>query len=463
MVKRIVFISATFLTILCLSIVTINKIRAPRRPNVIILLIDALRKDHVGVYGYYRETTPNMDRFSQDAIVFQNAISQCSWTSPSIAALFSSLYPSTHGCVSYSQQGAEVKADFLDHKIDTLAEILKEEGYETGAFVANHWICRRLQFDQGFDVFSPVNEKYKPRAPEVNEKAFKWISKNRMKPFFAYLHYMDVHGPYSPPPPYDSFFKSTEFRQMSRRERNRLRHLSVGRGKDKNNLNYYIDQYDGEIRYTDHHIGEFLERLRRYDLLDNTIVIITSDHGEAFFEHGCCGHGWTLYNEEIDIPLVIKFPQSVKFPAVEHYRVELIDVTATILSILNLRLPYNPDGLNLQHTSNGKMLVHRSVFSEELSTIMKGPPEIAIIKDNYKATYSVNEQKVTELYELDEDKAEKSNIYNINRAKAKELETEVKSSLTQKSRKRKDLGLENSAVTLDGESRNQLRSLGYVQ
>jgi len=435
--------------------------RTPERPNIIIILIDALRRDHLGIYGYSRDTTPNIDDFSHNAIVFQHAISQSSWTNPSIASLFSSLYPSTHGCVTYfSPDDKSIAAAFLDHKIITLAEALKEKGYATGGFVANHWICSRLQFDQGFDVFDSVNEQ-KPPASQVSEKALKWIAENRAKPFFAYLHYIDVHGAYASPAPYDSLFKSSEVREMSAAEQSRLDYLYLeGAG---NNLNYYIDQYDGCIRYVDHHIGEFLRALKKFDLFDNTIIIITSDHGEAFFEHGFCYHGHSVYNEEIDIPLIIKFPESIRFPGSKHHRVELIDVTATIFSLVQYHCPYSVDGWDLLKKSS-RALAKRAVFSQFITAKKQKSSRTAIIKDNLKAIYKMHERKVVELYDLREDEKEKNNIVSIETGKVRKLETMIDHWSIQKGRKRRKLNLRNSTVAIeDKEKINQLRSLGYIQ
>ena len=463
-IKRKFMIRAAFaVTIVFMSCSFIfgGEERTPERPNIIIILIDALRRDHLGIYGYARDTTPNIDDFSHNAVVFQHAISQSSWTNPSVASLFSSLYPSTHGCVTYfSPDGKSIDAAFLDHKIITLAEALKEKGYATGGFVANHWICRRLQFDQGFDVFDPVNEQ-KPPASQVNEKALKWIAENRAKPFFVYLHYIDVHGAYVPPAPYDSLFKSSEVREMSVAEQSKLDYLYLEGAK--NNLNYYIDQYDGCVRYVDHHIGEFLRALKEFDLFDNTIIIITSDHGEAFFEHGFFYHGHSVYNEEIDIPLIIKFPESIRFPDNKHHRVELIDVTATIFSLVQYHCPYPVDGWDLLKKSN-RALARRAVFSQFITAKKQKSSKTAIIKDNLKAIYKMHEKKVVELYDLREDDEERNNTAGIEKDKAEKLETMIDSWIMQKDHKKRKLDLRKSTVTIEDKAKiNQLRALGYIQ
>ncbi len=278
---KIAFLLILLAVLLNLGIALDNKINRPAQPNVLMIVIDSLRKDHMKSYGYERMTTPQIDRFSEDAIIFQRAVSQCSWTAPSVATLFSSLYPSTHKLVGLDHEQLRDRPlqHLLDLKITTLAEMLKEKGYATGGFVANHvWISRNNQYDQGFDVFDPIDSTdFKPRAPRLNVKALDWITQNNSRPFFAYLHYMDVHEPYDPPAPYDTLFKSDTVLKVKSSEIAQLKsgHFFYETGSD--DLNHYIDLYDGEISYVDHYIGRLLNQMQEDELLKNTIVIITSD------------------------------------------------------------------------------------------------------------------------------------------------------------------------------------------
>jgi arylsulfatase A-like enzyme len=462
--RNTALVLVVLLGLLNVGLVIDSRINLPKTPNVIILLIDTLRKDHMGVYGYTRDTTPNIDLFSEKALTFQNAVSQCSWTSPSIATLFSSLYPSVHGLVAYGKKDHEVQADFLNHEIATFPEMLKEKGYRTGAFAASRWICKRLQFDQGFDVFDPITSKHspKPLASEVNDNAFEWILKNRNRPFFAYLHYMDVHSPYNPPAPFNSYFESKEYRQLTQKELSEIS-KTCKQCEGSDNLYDYVDQYDGEIRYVDDQIGHFLKKLEDENLINNTIIIITSDHGEGFFERGFRGHGWTLFNEEIDIPLIIKFPKQVSPPDIAHYKVELNDVGISILGLLNYRFPYDTDGLELFRSTESAENVSRIMFSEELSENMKSPPQIAAIKENLKAIFKLRGKRVTEIYDLEEDKSEKENILGLNPDMGREFEKEIIAWKKHKVDKRIALGLRQSTGSIDNkETLKELKSLGYL-
>jgi arylsulfatase A-like enzyme len=328
--------------------------------------------------------------------------------------------------------------------------------------VANHvWVSRNNQYDQGFDVFHPIDiSAFKPRAPELNKKALAWIHQNKSRPFFAYLHYMDTHEPYTPPEPYNLLFKSDAARPISNPEiaHNKSGHFFYETGGD--DLNHYIDQYDGEISYVDHFIGRLLEELKEHGLTENTILIITSDHGESFFEHGYGSHGFTVYNPEIDIPLIVKFPKSVKLPDIQDHNLELMDIPATILAILNYSFPYPVSGINLLNTPDDR----RAVFSEEMAEEYKGAPKIAMIKNGFKAIFRPQQQKVTELYNAATDKSETTNLVSRHPDMAKKFAEEILSAQANRLRIKKELGLKTASKEIQDPGKiNQLKALGYIQ
>ena len=331
--RRVVIIGCVtaFLLTACLINVFLTKVKERRPPNIIILLVDALRKDHMSLYGYPLKTTPEIDRFAQDALVFQDTISQASWTLPSVGSLFSSLYPYLHNAGTEDEQG---QLQALNNKIIVLAEIVKEKGYRTAAFTANFFIGKEFQMHRGFDVLNHRLDTCKLSAKELNQAALQWIDAEKNKPFFVYVHYMDVHGPYNPPTPYDTFIETKAIKRLTAKHRKALGYLSAGKKKDKSNLNYYINRYNGALIYVDDQIGRLLKDLKKRKLLENSLVIITADHGEAFFEHGFFDHGNNLYNEEINIPLIIKFPDGMRCPDNTQRKVGLIDIVPTIAQIL---------------------------------------------------------------------------------------------------------------------------------
>ena len=205
MTKRGIAIAAIMmLTIVVLAGILLYSARV-EMPNIVIILVDALRVDHLGCYRYPRDTSPNIDRFARDAIRFEGTVSTCSWTSPSIASLFTSLYVSSHGLMTHSQKST----DILAPEFKTLAEILKDKGYTTAAFVANRWIRREFNYHQGFDLFKQVGtDMARPGAAAVRENVMEWLEPNPPSPFFLYIHFMDVHGPYIPPYPFNTMFSS---------------------------------------------------------------------------------------------------------------------------------------------------------------------------------------------------------------------------------------------------------------
>jgi len=446
--KIIVSIISLFLLILNGAVYAYNKINTPKKPSIIIVVVDALRKDHTGIYGYVRNTTPNLDRFSRNAIIIQNAFSQACSTHPSIASLFSSLYPSVHGVAG--------ELDCLSLKITTLAEILKNSGYVTGGFVANEGICNDISFDQGFDTFVLVEDTQ--RAEKLNKKAIAWLNRNKDRPFFLYLHYMDVHAPYLPPEPYNSFFKSDTEVKMSQYLYSEAKRRCVLTDKAVDDLNYYIDRYDGQIRYLDYQLGEFLQKLKNLNLIDGSIVVLTADHGEAFFEHSHCTHGNSLYAEEINIPLIVKLPESMQIKNIEKYNIQLVDLSATILGILNYNFPYKVNGRNLISIPAGEISKNRA-FSENTPSF-----EIAMIKDNFKAIYNYSLGKVTELYDLRGDKREENNICIDAPDKCCGIEKEIENWRRKRVQEAEKLGIKKAALEIiNREKIKKLKSIGYLQ
>lgn len=420
------------------------------RPNIVIILIDALRRDHTGVYGCPLGTTPELDRFARTALTVPDVISQCSWTSPSVASLFTMLYPSVHGVISFSQTGQFTAADILDPGLTTIAEIAKNAGYDTAAFVANKWIARECGFHQGFDVFHPLDPVFKPRADSLNRYAGAWLSGDRSRPFFIFLHYMDVHGPYNPPGPFDRIFTSDHNRKLTEAEQNRLKYLSAGPGIT--DLNFYIDRYNGEIRYADRYIGNLLRLLQHEDLYGDSIVVITSDHGEAFFEHGHCDHGWTLYNEEIEVPFLIRFPQRVHCPEIPDVPVELKDM---------IRLVFHAAGI--AHPALHKPLISGPVFTMELSETVKDPPKRAVIHQGYKGICPVSEGKIAELFDRRSDPGEQINRLECEPAVRNALGELMAGHLEQTEKQRRLLGIEPLRMApINPRQREQLKSLGYL-
>ena len=310
----------------------------PEGPNVVFITIDTLRADHLGCYGYDRDTSPFIDSLAREGTVFQDTSAPAAWTKPSTGTLLTGLYPSRHGALYH---GSKLQ---VPEGHQTLAEAFQERGYVTAGFVSNPNVKQVFDFDRGFDLFfdSPVkdtvtlacirgtlfgnvlmrllrhqfNWKYENDVMAMNRHVEPWLQKNAQQRFFLYVHYIDPHIPYSPPASYrDDYARDHGLVVFNERKE------KVG-----------IDRYDAEIRYTDDGIRELVGALKASGVWDNTLFLITSDHGEEFFEHGVLGHGYSLYQGVIHVPLIFHGP-GVPQDTVVTSPVQNVDLAATVLDL----------------------------------------------------------------------------------------------------------------------------------
>jgi len=291
-------------------------------PNVIIIVVDTLRADHLSSYGYERDTSPFIDSLAQQGVMFNGAISAASWTQPSHASMLTGRY-------TYEHQ-AETKP--LDNRFTTIGEVMQAQGYRTGAFSANtEFFTRRQGFGRGFLHFEDNNQsiqddflnsslygylfdfyglrkvlKYegvptRKYAEDINRSMLKWVGDDTDKPFFVFINYFDVHDPYVPPEPYRSKYASVP-------DPGGLINGFVDRyhpDLTPEQLQSEIDAYDGSISYVDDQIKALFNELDQRGMLENTVVFITSDHGESLGEHGLLQHSTSLYLQEIHVPLIV--------------------------------------------------------------------------------------------------------------------------------------------------------------
>jgi len=309
--------------------------------NVILLSADALRADHLSCYGYHRETSPVLDELAEESVRFTNAYSASSHTREAVPALLTGKYP-------------DVAIDSKYHlATDTIASTLSEEGFATAGFHSNPFVSRAYGFDRGFDVFDDdlhlgqnklvalaqrafdkLRNRHYARAEEINERSMDWIdSLDGEEPFFLWNHYMDTHGPYEPPGKYATLYADQE---MSGREAQKLyqRAISDPESISEDERKLLIDLYDGEIRYNDAQIGEFLDALRERGLLNESLVIVTADHGDAFGEHGYYEHPRYLHDEITHVPLFVRPPG--RREAVVETPASTLDVVVTIEQIVGV-------------------------------------------------------------------------------------------------------------------------------
>ncbi|MFO0983664.1 MAG: sulfatase-like hydrolase/transferase [Planctomycetota bacterium] len=302
------------------------------RPHILIIVIDALRADRVGCYGNPRPVTPNIDAFARQALVFDDAIAAASWTKPSIPSLFTGLYPSQHGVFSGSHEDARgaITSDVLAEQHDTLAEQLRSLGYRTAAFVENAQLKSFLGFDQGFDTYTDDAGT----ASEIVAKFLAWVRREPDRPYFAYLHLLDVHWPYQPAPPYDTRFGNTAASlDLGSSEWRALRD-DINSGKRipaPNDIARMVELYDGELAMTDAALGALFRALDDPAIGKEVFVLLTADHGEEFYEHGKIGHGHSLSETLLRIPFLCKAPRLA--PGRTDSPASLVDVYPTVLEL----------------------------------------------------------------------------------------------------------------------------------
>jgi len=304
-----------------------------RSPNLMIYLIDTLRADHLGCYGYRRPTSPEIDRFARNAVLWREGRAQSSWTRPAVATVLTGLQPITHR----TQQSY----DRLPEDVVTLSERLQAAGWQTAMITANGNVSERFGFNQGWDHFTYLPESLERRAhhvqsPAVNREVFKWLARrDRQRPFLLFVHTTDPHDPYTP----NEKFRRRLAPQVDPSIGTRDSIARLARVSDDEALavrSQLEELYDAEIAANDESFGHLMRRLRNLGLADDTAVLLLSDHGEEFFEHHGFTHGRTLYEEQLRIPFLLRLPGGRRGGTVLPGPAEQIDVVPTLLALAGL-------------------------------------------------------------------------------------------------------------------------------
>jgi len=315
------------------------------RPDILFVSIDSLRPDHLGCYGYHRDTSPTLDRLAQEGARFNQAVATTSWTLPSHAAMFTGLYDSAHGLVD---NGLRLSDDHV-----TLAELLRESGYRTAGFFGGPYLHPTFGLAQGFEhyqscmttVADDVTDdaiRSESRAdigashhdvngPRTVAEFERWLTGVPDGPLFAFVHLWDVHYDYIPPPEYAALFDADYDGDLS--VRGFMHNPAIRREMPARDLEHVMALYDAEIRFTDDTLAAILAALEARDRLDDTLIVVTSDHGEEFFEHGYKGHARTLFDEVLRVPLIVRWPRRVAAGTVVDTQVRTIDLMPTLLTV----------------------------------------------------------------------------------------------------------------------------------
>ena len=413
----------------------------PERPNILLYVVDALRADALGVYGATSARTPAIDALAREAFVVEHAYSAASWTKPSVATLFTSLYPMTHGL------GARFYSDQLPAAAWTLQQALAANGYATAQFSANPFTGALSNLDHGFDatMMTPRITETAPearlavRASAIHERLVAWLSARRHQRFFAYVHPVDTHPPFA-----------------------------VGGATPR-------EAYDASLAALDQQIDALRRNLAKLGLDRNTFFVLTADHGEAFGEHGREGHGQSVYDEEVRVPLILYWPAGFstgrKWEPVHH-----VDLAPTILGAAGLAIPDHLQGRSFWRVGGSPdrspVVVTRSIYPEDIdSPLIDRAEAVAIVDYPWKLIRSElpDGRRTLELYQLASDPGERQDRSAAEAARTRTLEGALDRFLTEQRAARarfvSDHGVATQPVASppSRELLDRLRSLGYVR
>ena len=375
-----------------------------KKTNIILISLDCCRKDHLSCYGYYRKTTPNIDKLN--TIKFDNVFSQTVWTDHSHKVMFTSLYPITQRWYEKTNK-----------KIIFLSEILRNNGYIT---YSNNGATRLGPeiINKGFDyfIYKKLDRKNNiSSAEDIINSSIKFIKSINENPFFMFLHFMEAHEPYDIPNPYHFYFNKNYTGDIDIHTfKTKLKKGEINiKGLSKKDINYLIGLYDAGIKYFDEEIGKLINFLKNNNTHDNTLIIITADHAEEFMEHGYLYH-YKFYDETINVPLIIKLPKGFNKKNInKKAMIELIDISPTIMKIIGLKSLKNMQGKSVFNKKESDL-----AFSEHWTTESNKRFCFSIRSNKFKYIYTKNmkSKEVTEeLYDITKDSKEKNNIADKNK------------------------------------------------
>ncbi len=449
--------------------------------NVVLLTIDSLRADHLGCFGYERDTSPFMDSLAEDGIYF-DAYANSNWTRASFPSIITSTYPLEYGGFEY----------LSDSRV-TVGEAVTKE-VSTAAFHSNLWLSRDYNYDRGFDKFYDsktepsllakiraylktnldhdsaiyrflqwmydtaeeksgidLGQTYKD-AETMTELTTEWIS-GANDDFFVWTHFMDVHHPYVP---HDSLEEIGIDNDLSERDAIKLRRKFLESPDEVTDSEFQtlVDLYDGEIRYVDNQLSQIYNFLEKEEIVDDTAIIVTSDHGEEFREHGGFSHTDTMYDEILHVPLIISEPRGVK-PGKQSENVELLDVSPTVCDIIDVEKPENYRGQSaLDIAGSGR---DKKIISE---TNKPSDYKLSIRTDQFKYIWDrYNDEK--EFFNLEEDPGENNDLSGTDEHEAKRngLHDKLVSHLELVRETNEEL----PDVSMDSEVEQRLEDLGYLE
>jgi len=444
-------------------------------PNIVLISLDTVRQDYLSCYGYNKQTSPGLDKLAEDSALFFNTYSTTSWTLPAHISLLTAL-----NCLHHQ---VYYPLEKMDAKTTTLADILRSYDYTSAAFTGGGYLSSSYGFSKGFDLYQEIklhgNKAIRfDEAERLAELSVKWLQDNNDKKFFLFLHTYQPHDPYANLSPFGKLFldEEAEWKQL------RMESLFEGNGrfatsfseKEKRNI---IALYEGEIRYTDEiFVQTIINELKNLNLYDNTMIIITSDHGEEFYDHTAWLHDHSVYNEAVKIPLIIKFPYSKHKGKKIGSITRITDIAPTILDQLNIRSkPYDFDGKTLFPLLENRENKERIYITDLALRQFKDTPDLmATNYKNYKLILNKNtispyvlanstdfNKLKIELYNIKEDPGETKNLART--SKHRNLCLRLIRELIAKYEKAEQEKKAKNEIVLDSSLEERLRALGYIK
>lgn len=449
------------------------------RPNIILMLVDTLRADHLGSYGFDGPISPNLDRFAAEAVLFEQCFSPAPWTKPAVATLFTGLDPLVHQVLTHRghlgnpkdyRVRTTLETDTLRPSLRTLAEELRDAGYATGAVVVNPWLGREQGFDQGFDYYEDRLRGNEVDATAVLLKAERWLAERpKDRPFFLYLHFMDVHSPYdaaeadvdairgSPSLGPERTLQTTE---LARGMFDYPKHPKADWARTPAffELREWRARYAGGVHALDRKIGGLLDRLRADGTLDRSVVVLTADHGEELFDHQDWGHGKNLYDHQLRIPLLVRNPGAIGAGRRVDALVALSDIMPTLVGMGGGKLPAGPIGRDLRPflgSEPAALRLHDMVFA---TGVKWKPAEHSVRTLQHKLIVDVATGPAR-VFDVANDAAEKQDVATTQPQLSAELRRHLDEHLAAVIRQPRQ-SLESTE--LPAEVVERLRALGYL-
>jgi choline-sulfatase len=428
----------------------------PASGSAVLIVVDTLRPDHLGDYGYDLPTSPQLDGWMASGRVYERAFATSSWTLPSFASMFTGQLPARHGAGERTGRGRKRSFTRLDAGVPTLAEIFREHGYATGAIVSNAALAPAFGLNRGFDTYDyvPATTRQTRRADAAVRRALAWIDQLEGRPFFLMIHFFDPHISYDAPPPHRGRF--------SARHRSKLALPVTGVAKirtgalalDEGDRRFIAAAYDEEIAFVDQQLGVLFEGLERRGVLERGIVSLTSDHGEEFFEHGGFEHGHAMWQEILRLPLVF-WGRGIT-PGRESAPVSLVDLAPTFLEATGIAPPEELEGVSLwPNASRAAEIPARILYAEGN---LYGPEQQTAIRWPYKVVWNPRTRE-WRLWNLESDPGETADTTAADAGRAEELVEALLAHL----RAARECRGDATSPELDATTRESLHSLGYIE